>query len=872
MGPGIRKHILKSMAVCLLVSTAPVHADQYRSKVREVNPAAQQPADMETQLRQAENNPYGKALLLQQLANQSIRGKDYAAAATQLEEALAQGALSEYSAAAMRDQLAQLYMATGKSKKVVELLAPRLMAAAQGDAGPIKPGKESYLALGAAYADLGQFEQALPMVEQAMAMSTPEGGEPPDEWLRLLLAINYKMGRHAESAELMQKMLRKHPEDKSLWLQLTAMHLRAKDKEKAMAALRVAERMGLLNSDAERLYLAQLFIEAGAPFDAGSLLEEWLAAGSLEPRQAHLELIAAAWTSAREYGKAISALNRILEKGEQPDLRAQIGQLYLDQRKWGEAAESLDRALQSGLKTGVADAWMALGLARYEQGQEAAAAEAFVRAAQYRGARGTAMAWLGFIDPDRAKGLTQVATKEDAPRRALGADAARGDLASALTEAAAISTAVSQPTASRAAGGGEDLTPVGAVRAGNSDGSLPPWTGGIDMSKAPPEYEKGKRIRNPYPNDRPLFVIDSSNWQEHAGRLSAGHQALFQKFPSYRMKVYQSRRSAAYPQKIYDATLANETAASLPHPDALKGAKLGFPFRKPDNGSEAMWNHRVRYRGNDVIVQGHEALVQRNGDIGLSERSEEVLFLYGNLDKPSDLAEENVLLYYLTYAGGESRIFDFAALVHETADIERGERRIWVGVNRRMFRIPPIGYDQPRPGAGDVMVLDQIDMYNGAFDKYVWKLMGRKEMIVSYNDYELLSDKLKYDDILTRSHLNPDHNRYEVHRVWVIEASERESRQHKFGKRVFYLDEDSWSILMVDNYDDQGEIWNFQEGHIVQYYDLLLSYTAPVAVYDLKKGNYFVERMNNEQPPIWYNSGKRRKQDFMPGILRARLK
>lgn len=871
------KSLLRHVSLYILLGmmVSPASAEQYTSKVREASPSSQQPADIQTQLKQAENNPYGKALLLQQLANQSIQGKDYDAAASQLEEALAQDSLSEFSAAQMRDQLSQLYMATGKSKKVVELLAPRLKAAAQGDPGPIKPGKESYLALGAAYADLGEYEKALPMVEKAMKLSTPKGGEPPDQWLRLLLAINYKLGRHDESAELMQTMLRKHPEDKSLWLQLTAMHIRGGNKQKAMAALRVAERLGLLGGDAERLYLAQLFIEAGAPYDAGELLETWLASGILMDKQVHLELAAAAWTSAREYGKAIAVLERILAKGEQADLRAQIGQLYLDQRKWNQAAESLDRALQSGLKTGVGDAWMALGLARYELGQEAAAVEAYKRASRYRGARGTAMAWLTFIDPQAAEESKQVVAQADAPRRSLGAEAAQGNLADALTQAASVSAARPDPVATSnasATAGKPELTPIGAVRAGNADGSLPPWTGGITQSSAPAGYETGKRLKNPFPNDRPLYVIDSKNWQKYRQQLSGGHQELFKKHPGFRMKIYQSRRSVAFPQEIYDATLANETRAELPHPDALQGAKLGFPFRKPDNGAEVMWNHRVRYRSNDVIVQGTEALVERSGSYQLNKRTEEVMFMYGNIQKPADLNKDNVLLYYLTYSGAESRVFDFAALVHETADIEKGQRRIWVGVNRRLLRIPPIGYDQPHPSAGGVMVLDQIDMYNGAFDKYVWKLIGRREILVPYNDYELISENLKYADILKKGHLNPDPLRYEKHRVWVIEATEREAKQHKFGKRVFYVDEDSWSILLVDNYDDDGGYWNFQEGHLVQYYDLLLAYTAPVVVYDMKKGRYFVERMTNEQPPIWYNSGKLKKQDFSPGILRGRLK
>jgi hypothetical protein len=271
-------------------------------------------------------------------------------------------------------------------------------------------------------------------------------------------------------------------------------------------------------------------------------------------------------------------------------------------------------------------------------------------------------------------------------------------------------------------------------------------------------------------------------------------------------------------------------------------------------------------------VRSHEAVVRANGRHTLLERVEKVLFGYGNLSRPEGMSD-NIIAYYLAYLDRDGRS-EGTVLAHETLNRRIGERAIWVAVpgTRRLFRLPPVGYDNPRPETDGLMFVDQIDMYNGSFDRYVWKLAGRRELLVPYNAYRLHDGDISYDELLRRGHPDPGHTRYERHRVWVVEATERPGENHKFGTRVFYIDEDSWSILMVENYDESGRLWRFQEGHAVQYYDLQLTYTAPVFVYDLKDGRYLATRLNNEGPPIRYNTGEFEPVDFRPSAVRHQLR
>ena len=107
---------------------------------------------------------------------------------------------------------------------------------------------------------------------------------------------------------------------------------------------------------------------------------------------------------------------------------------------------------------------------------------------------------------------------------------------------------ISQEEADRL--GGDELTPMGAERAGNADGTIPAWTGGLQ--ELPAGYVEGEPLVNPFPNDEPLFTITAANHEQYKDRLSPGQIALLKRYPdTFRMPVYQSRRTAAYPERLY---------------------------------------------------------------------------------------------------------------------------------------------------------------------------------------------------------------------------------------------------------------------------------------------------------------------------------
>ncbi|MCY4099242.1 MAG: DUF1329 domain-containing protein [Rhodospirillales bacterium] len=414
---------------------------------------------------------------------------------------------------------------------------------------------------------------------------------------------------------------------------------------------------------------------------------------------------------------------------------------------------------------------------------------------------------------------------------------------------------------------GADLTPLGGERAGNAAGTIPEWTGGI--TEPPAGYSVGEHHRDPYAADEPLFVIDAGNLDEHRDRLSIGHQRLLETYPSFNMQVYPTRRSASVPQRIYDAT--REIAAGARLVDDGNGvgdAVIGIPFPIPANGLEVIWNHLLRYRGESVACTIGQAAVTRGGDFTLVKQSLEIELRYSLPDMTLDeLGNTMILFKQETLA--PARLAGDIVLVHETMNQFREPRNAWTynPGQRRVRRAPNIAYDNPGTSADGLRTADQLDMFNGAVDRYDWELVGKRELYVPYNSYRLHSGDLAFTDILHPLHVNPELLRYELHRVWVVEATLKEGATHIYKRRTLYVDEDSWQIMVGDIYDNRDQLWRVSEAHVVNYYEKPLVWPTLEVHTDLQAGRYLAFGLDNEFPMCTWDPGLT-SRDFTPAALR----
>lgn len=432
---------------------------------------------------------------------------------------------------------------------------------------------------------------------------------------------------------------------------------------------------------------------------------------------------------------------------------------------------------------------------------------------------------------------------------------------------AAATPALAEVSAAEAAKLGKSLTAMGAEAGPNANGTIPAWTGGLTKPAA--GYKEGGHYPDPYASDKPLFVIDAGNVDKYQANLSPGQVAMIKKYPSFKMSVYPTRRSAAMPKRHYDETIANATKAKLaPGGNGIVGTNGGVPFPIPKDGAEAIWNSLLRYTGDSISSNWGQAAVTREGAYTMVRLENDFVMYYGNVSMSEQERGSNRLWDLIQRVTAPARLAGGVLLVKDYTD-GKTDRQAWSynPGQRRVRLAPQVAYDNPGTASDGLRTNDDFLLFNGATDRYNWKLLGKREMYIPYNSYKLSSDAYKYKDILKAGHVNMDLPRYELHRVWVVEATLKEGTSHIYKRRTFYLDEDSWMPVLSDKYDNRDQLWRFSEGHSIVNSGPFLS-PWPQIHYDLQSGRYIAMGLMNEEPKV-SATHKLSPADYTPAALRG---
>jgi len=418
---------------------------------------------------------------------------------------------------------------------------------------------------------------------------------------------------------------------------------------------------------------------------------------------------------------------------------------------------------------------------------------------------------------------------------------------------------------------GADLTPTGAEQAGNADGSIPPWTG-AGVENIPADFDPASGIYpDPFAADEILYSITKSNMADHAEQLSEGQKVMLEKFgdQGYQINVYPSRRTFAAPQWYYDGTRANAVQASLEDDgQRIAGNQPGVPFPIPQTGLEALWNHMIRWMGYEFSYLAESFYVDANGTPILASNARnywEFPMFMPNSKPERDYGSKGVRWGYLrSDFEAPARRAGEILLVHEPgADYTSGKgRSAWQYLlgQRRVRKAPAVSFDTPRPASAGTSTYDDAYMYNGSPERFDWKLIGKKEMIVPYNNYEAL---FAHDnvDILDKHFVKPDVMRYEKHRVWIVEGTLKAGIRHIYSKRRLLIDEDSWHILENARWDGKGNLWRVGIALQAMLWDIPAPLGFGETSYDLNQGLYNVTgnpipgtlRKATEQPVQYFS-------------------
>lgn len=426
--------------------------------------------------------------------------------------------------------------------------------------------------------------------------------------------------------------------------------------------------------------------------------------------------------------------------------------------------------------------------------------------------------------------------------------------------------------------GGSRLTRFGAEVAGNADGSIPAYTGGL--TQIPASYVSGKgQYPNPFKDERPLVRIDAGNMQEHEQFLSPGVQEMMRRYPSFYINVYPSHRTMVYSEDVLQNTVRNAQTARMVgdiEGDGVEGAYAGIPFPIPKNGYEVMWNFKLHARAPWTEWLCTNWLVRSSGNIGnLGTFRGTIMNSYYDLN--ADRLTDPYYFKYLSLGVAPASQVGYNIQLTNSINYTEAGNLAWVYTvgQRRVRTAPEFAYDTPAANFSGAVLYDEINMFSGRMDRFDFKLVGKQEMYVPYNVYRSADGEIPTkEEYLTKNHSNPEYQRYEKHRVWVVEANLKQGQRHIMPRRVFYIDEDSWIILLVDQYDREDKLYRLIFNYPFMAYDQqnpVMNY-LPYEVYDLNKGYYMSTNNVMDRPSEYrftFTDKMLRPSIFDPGQMAA---
>ncbi|MGV8805083.1 MAG: DUF1329 domain-containing protein [Polaromonas sp.] len=423
---------------------------------------------------------------------------------------------------------------------------------------------------------------------------------------------------------------------------------------------------------------------------------------------------------------------------------------------------------------------------------------------------------------------------------------------------------------------GKELTCVGAEKAGSRDGMISAYSG--KWLGTPPGIQytpyAGQHPIDPYSSEKPLFSITADNVAQYESRLSSGQKALLARFPkAFRMDVYATHRDFRYPDYVCDAARKNALHAEVVDGGmGVKDAVIGaVPFPIPKGATEVLLNNTFPYRAFSEDTVRDLANVLSDGRVSWGRGHNT------NINRVNGVANageplDSTMAYSRSLVLLPEREKGILTVSIEPVNFVTGKRLAWSydPGTRRVRQLPEYGFDQPLGGSGGKMTIDSDRLFNGSPERYNWKLLGKREMFVPANSYKLHGKTVKYADLLKPGVPNADFIRWELRRVWVIEGSLKEGSRHLYGKRVLFIDEDTWHAVMSDFYDTRGTLWQY--AYINHYYAFDLQGWQPGTAFyhDLNSGGYVGYNLFQERDkgPI-LNKGNLNVKMFSPEAARS---
>lgn len=393
--------------------------------------------------------------------------------------------------------------------------------------------------------------------------------------------------------------------------------------------------------------------------------------------------------------------------------------------------------------------------------------------------------------------------------------------------------------------GTAEVTWFGADARANADGSIPAWTGGI-LGKS------GSKDAGAFDADKPLYSITAANMAEHASKLTEGQKEILKRFPDYRIDVYPTRRTFAASQWIMDNTRKNaQQCATIDDGNGLdfKRCLGGVVFPLPQTGKEVMWNFLARVRPPTAwSVRGRSWLVEKGRSPVMTGETDTIG--YSAFFDPQRAKDTTLLAQIRAMATGPARAAGEGVLMYQHVTPVANPTQVWQYIpgQRRVRMAPELAFDTPSPNNGGLITVDETDVFLGSPERYDMKIVGKQEKLLMSNNHKMLFDKEACNSpkLLQPSFVNPECTRWELQRVYVVEATVQQGKRHLLPKRVFYVGEDGYHSIASDDYDTAGKLYRTvfrpsfvpAEGGTNPY--------SMTILYDFARGAYVTQALPND--------------------------
>lgn len=399
---------------------------------------------------------------------------------------------------------------------------------------------------------------------------------------------------------------------------------------------------------------------------------------------------------------------------------------------------------------------------------------------------------------------------------------------------------------------GTTLTPVGAVRAGNAAGTIPEWKGGL--CKPVPGYQpkngkQGAPYVDPFAGEKPLFHITAANMAEHADKLDEGTKELMRRYPTFGIKVYPTHRTACHEDWVYKNTIEGVMNPSLiGDAPGITGAHAQIPFPIPKSGAEAMWNNILKWEPTAYEYDFEAGLMDAAGNFSSASFQWAITTNWYWDNSLTSLPEDR------PYRALVAKVLEPASQVgtqnlrvtYLRHDLHPDMAWSYSPGQRRVRRSPEFKFDTVSTTSGGLLIFDEINAFDGTLEKYNWNIVGRKEMYIPYNNWQMIGAPLR--ETMPKDHANVDLLRWELHRVWVVEGTLKDGQRHVQQKKVFLLDEDSWLSGVYYGVDHSGKVHHLMHLPLVQQYDKPGPRSGPMVLYDLSRGIYGFQNKPEGRP------------------------